>query len=1593
MRNRLLLIAVLLGFTMHTRGQAIIDTILFENFDTIPISGNTFNVPASGQTLPPSVHWKVFDSIPLAPSQPNSYRSVAGPNAGTSFWDSDILDFTGKNFVLLEFKQIAKIHGTDNGRIFISTDSGVTFTQVTCTNSQYLGASTNFCGTNYFNEMNYPIWSGPTTNISNISYPSNNWWQEEIFDITSLVANESAVVIRFSHGFPAVSQFMNIPPAMPGWFIDDVFAIGATCNLQPPAINFTLTPPVNYNNRPEGFQPCEGKYTIALEATDNSAVDSVELFYRINFGPWQRKNMLNPFGDRYVDTIPFVFTDDTIQYYVVAWDDQCPNSTRRPSDTTQYYQFRIGEQPPIKCGTWYNCGMVNVPFIQDVLPWVVDFQHPEWVPGTGPGAPGTQHRGDMPVSQGDKDWIVSPSLNSTGFAWSVRQGATPTNLTGPNVDNTLGNSSGKYVFAAATQGSGFSPTELTSHCVEVPADSCLYIEFFYYMYGDMVQELRLDIDTGATTAQWVTGVWTQTGQQQTGPNQPWRRAYIPLDDYNGKTLRFRWRATKLGSINRADIAIDDIRVDYASPTDMEATLLVSPLEEGCNFSANEPVSMIVRNIGCNTATNIPVAYNINGGPPVWDTIPGPLAQGDTTLFTFTQGANISAVGTYDIKGWTAIPGDGNTSNDTTNTISTVTVPVISTFPHILDFDGPGNNPGNGTFANAGTISTTDWERIPDPTAPGASGYAFMVGEGMTPTIATGPFTDVSGFGNYLYAEGNFGNAATNAVFESNCFDLSQMANPTFDFYYHGYHGQNTFDSLCVNILPTGSTTWITPPGGRITSFSQSDELDPWTYRRFDLSNWGTGNAKIRIVAYRRTGGDRCDMAIDNLAVYNQINQDAGIFNIQPPGLGLPLATSPMPTLHIRNFGSQTLTSIPVEVDITPLCGPNQGTPTTYTATATVNIAPGQTGTFQVPVASGITYPKGRFEICARTAITADNNTWNDEWCKYVTAFTVDTIPFIDNFDDCDHSSQGWFSQAGKQIWEVGTPTSGAASPPNAFFTNLTGPYYPGTSEYLRVPLLTGFDTIQGAQISFSQFMQSPTAHGGRLEILEAGNWLPLGSVNAANVGSNWHSHAPYGVAGTPLFPTGPAWVSNTNGWINSSYPLFDYNYSTTTLQMRFHWKSTTTPAPQAGWGIDNFEISIPPQNSAAPVAIRARDNLVFPLVDQDIYVTIENTGQKNLDSCKLRVSFDNANTWGNDYWIVFNPPLRFGQRREVIYPEELTNPAAGATYGICAVTSRPNNKEDNLPADDSMCDNVPVIPEFDLADDPNNEYCNNFEDPHAFNFVPVNGNFIPTITPTWQMGTPNQNPILGAYIGNNAWMTGLTTDYVPMDNSGLVTPVFIIDSLNTTYEMSFYHNFFTEKGHDGGNVEYSQDGGATWGVLGEWERNPDTSYSWYNEPFIFGLDVIKPGWTHNSNGWQRARLKFCFEVGGQTIFRFRFGSDNNIENAGWAIDDFCLREIQENCEYSVSSETYVIEDGLAIAPPAPNPAQGHTYIAYNLPRSGNMKVQVTNLLGQKLFEEIEMKPEGRSQTNFDVSTWRNGVYIITIEFEGKAYTSKLIVQK
>lgn len=75
----------------------------------------------------------------------------------------------------------------------------------------------------------------------------------------------------------------------------------------------------------------------------------------------------------------------------------------------------------------------------------------------------------------------------------------------------------------------------------------------------------------------------------------------------------------------------------------------------------------------------------------------------------------------------------------------------------------------------------------------------------------------------------------------------------------------------------------------------------------------------------------------------------------------------------------------------------------------------------------------------------------------------------------------------------------------------------------------------------------------------------------------------------------------------------------------------------------------------------------------------------------------------------------------------------------------------------------------------------------------------------------------------------------------------------------------------------------------------------------------------------------------------------------------------------------------------PNPSVGNTNFLFNLPRAAKARVQVFNLVGEKLWDRSLAGKQGANAVAFDAHELESGVYLYTVEAGGHTYTSRLVV--
>ena len=159
----------------------------------------------------------------------------------------------------------------------------------------------------------------------------------------------------------------------------------------------------------------------------------------------------------------------------------------------------------------------------------------------------------------------------------------------------------------------------------------------------------------------------------------------------------------------------------------------------------------------------------------------------------------------------------------------------------------------------------------------------------------------------------------------------------------------------------------------------------------------------------------------------------------------------------------------------------------------------------------------------------------------------------------------------------------------------------------------------------------------------------------------------------------------------------------------------------------------------------------------------------------------------------------------------------------------------------------------------------------------------PNINP-WQRRalSPTQHVWWGP--DNNGQFDGTRPD--GPDEQSLVSPVMSVGAGPLT--ISFSHRFAFEAGNwDGGVVEISTDGGATWSDIGAGSYNGIT-----NAVTTAPIGSGRPAYVGRNAGWPsfiNTNLNLGTTYAGQNVqIRFRVGSDENTGSPGWDVDNIAV---------------------------------------------------------------------------------------------------------
>jgi hypothetical protein len=600
--------------------------------------------------------------------------------------------------------------------------------------------------------------------------------------------------------------------------------------------------------------------------------------------------------------------------------------------------------------------------------------------------------------------------------------------------------------------------------------------------------------------------------------------------------------------------------------------------------------------------------------------------------------------------------DGDHTNDTL-CVSPYGL-FTSTLPYYDDFDGvvnwTGESDGNGNIWELGVPSYLNTNSA--HSAPNA--WDVNLSTVYTP-----------GAGVYLYSQN---------------FDFSTAVSVKLSFWYnvdvepccdgltlqYSTDSSATWQTLGVVSDPNG-VNWYTTTTGSYPSWTTSGGWTKAEYLCSVLNN--EPSVRFRFLFHSDGSIEYSGASVDDFSLTIPSAIDAGVEQIKTPTGYAPAGSSKTVKVLVRNFGTDTLTSIPLSYTI------NGGAPVTATWIGQLASNDTITYTFVTP----FIVPGGAFDICAYTGVPGDGDHLNDTTCNIMTGVVTFVVPWSDDMEGTIYE----FADGGNVSWEWGVPTSAtinvAHSPTHCWKTNLDGYYSNSSADYLYTPYFD-FTQVLDATLDFWHWYQTESgADGGKIEYsLNGTTWITLGYVGDP-AATNWY---------TANISGSPHWTGNSAGWIHSTYNLSSIPAivnATAPVQFRYKFFSSASTNNYDGWAVDDFSIIAPPIAKDAGVTVIV-DPTTSTITGSDVtvQVTLMNYGTDTLQSIPVAYAI-NGGAFTLETWTgVLNPSATTNYTFTTPY----TSPSAD--YTLCAFTKKTG---DFYKFNDTTCVSLLALPAPDDA--------------------------------------------------------------------------------------------------------------------------------------------------------------------------------------------------------------------------------------------------------------------------------------------------------
>jgi hypothetical protein len=525
-------------------------------------------------------------------------------------------------------------------------------------------------------------------------------------------------------------------------------------------------------------------------------------------------------------------------------------------------------------------------------------------------------------------------------------------------------------------------------------------------------------------------------------------------------------------------------------------------------------------------------------------------------------------------------------------------------------------------------------------------------------------------------------------------------------------------------------------------------------------------------------------------------------------------------------------------------------------------------------------PIGEYVIKAWTAVPGDKNKFNDTATLVIVhPRTVGTFPY---YQDFEVSKDTWFltDSIGNSTWQYGTPRGvtirNAASGTKAWTTWTDSTYRNGEFAYINSPCLNLSSFTADPRISLNINVNSePTYDGAWMEssVDNGLTWQMVGG-RRINGGVNWYNDSITGIAR-------PSWggiVDSVKGW-RLAQNILRGTAGRSSVRLRIGFRSDASGIGGDGFAFDNVLISSAAAIDLASVSPSTNVSLSScgDSVANNLTFRVANVGSTAQRNYTLNYQINGGTTVSEtlDSLLAPNQSLTY----------KSTKPFKTVIAGNYTVKTWINVAGDLQALNDTVTTILAISAEKPLL-------VSTF--PYFQDFESGTGTWsaADSLNGTWGLVTPTGNFINTAASGTKAFKVGGTSPTGGYNNSEwsyLISPCFDFTTMTVDPRISFAINYHSEARFDGGWLEGSTNGGATWTRIGQ----RATGINWYNDTITA---IARGVWTGPTGlGWKIAQNTLTGFAGKPSCrFRFVFRSDGSINTTGGfpygglAVDDIFI---------------------------------------------------------------------------------------------------------